>query len=224
MEKPAPVKRQLLTAFAAIGQALGHPVRLELLDYLAQGECTVEKLAARCDQKIGNVSQHLRVLARAGLVTTRREGTFIYYSAAPAAGPLFDSLGRAAAATLPAAQAVLRSYFETPDQMVRQAARDLVTAVERREVLLLDVRPPDEFAAGHIAGAVNIPLSELQSRLKRLSKRREIVAYCRGPYCVLAVEAVRALRAAGYRASRLSEGFPQWKARRWPSAAGVPES
>jgi rhodanese-related sulfurtransferase len=215
------IKQRMFEEFAHIGQALASPVRLELLDYLAQSECTVDRLAEKCGHKVGNTSQHLRVLARAGLVATRREGTFVYYRAAPTAGVLFDALGDAAASVLPAVRAAIQSYYEAPDQLVRRPARDLVAAVKNRDVILLDVRPPDEYAAGHIAGAINIPLAELKTRLKNLPKKQEIVAYCRGPFCVLAVEAVSALRAAGLRASRLSEGFPQWRARGWPSEASA---
>jgi rhodanese-related sulfurtransferase/DNA-binding transcriptional ArsR family regulator len=215
------VKAQVFAELAAIGRAVGNPVRLELLDFLAQGECTVERLAEKCGQKIGNVSQHLRALARAGLVNTRRDGVFIYYSAHPASGALFDALGAAAAACSPVVQTALRTYYAAPEQSVRKSSRELVAEVQRRTVLLLDVRPAEEYSAGHIAHAINVPLADLKTHIKRLPKNVEIVAYCRGPFCVLSVEAVRALREAGFRASRLAEGYPQWKARRLPSEVGA---
>ncbi len=215
------IKAQVFEELSRIGRAVGNPVRLELLDFLAQGECTVERLAEKCGQKIGNVSQHLRALARAGLVQTRRDGVFIYYSAHPASGALFDALGAAAAACSPVVQTALRTYYEAPEQTVRKSARELLAAVKGRKALLLDVRPRDEYAAGHIAHAINVPLAELKTHLKELPKNAEIVAYCRGPFCVLSVEAVRVLSSAGFRASRLAEGYPQWKARRLPAEVGA---
>jgi rhodanese-related sulfurtransferase/DNA-binding transcriptional ArsR family regulator len=221
MGQAGSVKAQVFEELSRIGRAVGNPVRLELLDFLAQGECTVERLAEKCGQKIGNVSQHLRALARAGLVQTRRDGVFIYYSAHPASGALFDALGAAAAACSPVVQTALRTYYEAPEQTVRKSARELLAAVKSRKALVLDVRPRDEFAAGHIAHAINVPLAELKAHLKELPKNTEIVAYCRGPFCVLSVEAVRVLCGAGFRASRLAEGYPQWKARRLPAEVGA---
>lgn len=213
------IKRDLFEEFSQLGKAISNPVRLEILDYLAQGECSVEFLAQKCGQKLGNVSQHLRLLSSVGLVTQRREGTFIYYRGTQAAERLVESLGRAAAEASPKVQEITRSYFHAREDLCRKNNMEIVAAVKKGEVLLIDVRPPDEFGHGHIAGAQSVPLKTLVTELKKLPRDKEIVAYCRGPWCVLAVEAVQLMKKNGLHASRLEDGFPQWRAKKLPVAS-----
>lgn len=214
-------KQELLTEFSRIAKAVASPVRLEILDYLAQGECSVEFLAEKCGQKTGNISQHLRLLLAAGLVTQRREGTFIHYRSTAAAERLVESLGRTASEVSPKVQQLARTYFHAKDELCKKEHPELLADVERGEILLIDVRPADEYAQGHIAGARSVPLKKLVAELGKLPRDKEIVAYCRGPWCVLAVEAVDILRKKGYRALRMEDGFPQWRARSLPVAMDV---
>lgn len=211
-------KQELLAEFSRIAKAVASPVRLEILDYLAQGECSVEFLAEKCGQKTGNISQHLRLLLSTGLVSQRREGTFIYYRSTAAAESLVESLGRAASEVLPKVQQLARTYFQAKSELCRKEGRELLADVERGEILLIDVRPADEYAQGHIAGARSVPLKKLVTELGNLPRGKEIVAYCRGPWCVLAVEAVAVLKKNGLNASRLEDGFPQWRAKKLPVA------
>ena len=214
-----PIKKQLFEEFGLIAKAVANPVRLELLDYLAQGECTVEFLAQKCGQKIGNVSQHLRLLAQTGLVTQRREGTFIHYRGTVTAEKLVENLAATAAEASSKVQEITRSYFHSKDDLYKKSNVDLLAAVKRGEVLLIDVRPPDEFKSGHIVGARSVTLKNLLTEMKTVPKNKEIVAYCRGPWCVLAVEAVQLLKKKGLKASRLEDGFPQWRAKKLPVSA-----
>ncbi len=212
-------KKQLFAEFGHIAKAVSNPVRLEMLDFLAQGECTVEFLAEKCGQKIGNISQHLRLLAQTGLVTQRREGTFIHYRGTTTAERLIESLASAAAEVSPQVQEITRSYFHAKDDLFKKSNAQLLNEVKRGDVMLIDVRPSDEFANGHIAGARSLPLKDLLAEIKKLPKDKEIVAYCRGPWCVLAVEAVQLLQKNGRSASRLEDGFPQWRAKKLPIAS-----
>lgn len=218
MNTPA-IKKQLFEEFGLIAKAVSNPVRLEMLDYLAQGECTVEFLAQKCGQKIGNISQHLRLLAQSGLVTQRREGTFIHYRGTITAEKLIEHLASAAAEVSPKVQEITRSYFHSKDDLFKKSNSQLIADLKRGETLLIDVRPPDEFENGHIAGARSVPLKNLLAEIKSLPKDREIVAYCRGPWCVLAVEAVQLLKKNGLKASRLEDGFPQWRSKNLPIAS-----
>jgi rhodanese-related sulfurtransferase len=211
-----PIKKQLFDEFALIGKAVSNPVRLEMLDFLAQGECTVEFLAQKCGQKIGNISQHLRLLSQTGLVTQRREGTFIHYRGTVTAEKLLECLASAAAEASPRVQEITRSYFHSKDDLFKKSNAQLLAEVKRGEILLIDVRPPDEFENGHIAGARSVPLKSLLAEIKSLPKGKEVVAYCRGPWCVLAVEAVQLLKKNGLNASRLEDGFPQWRSKKLP--------
>lgn len=206
-------KRRLLAGFAAVARALGHEHRLELLEVLAQGERTVEALAARSGQRFANTSQHLQHLRRAGLVETRREGKHVVYSLKDDAVPaLLAALRRVAERNLAEVQQVVAAYFAARDGLEPVSRDELRVRLEGGGVVLLDVRPEDEYAAGHVPGALNLPLDRLDAAIAALPRDREIVAYCRGPYCVLSFDAVEALRARGFKARRLEDGFPEWKA------------
>lgn len=206
-------KRLLFSHFAALARALGNPHRLELLELLAQGEQPVEVLTHRTGISFANVSQHLQQLRKVGLVTPRRVGKNILYSLQD--GPVIEAISALRALAehnMAAVQDVLTSYFDALDGLEPVDADDLISRLENGDVILLDVRPGDEFKAGHIPKAVNIELEQLESRLSELPRDQEIIAYCRGPYCVLSFQAVQALRARGYTARRFKEGFPEWKA------------
>jgi len=200
-----------------VGKALASPRRLELLDLLCQGPRTVEALANEAGQSFANTSQHLQVLRASRLVEAEKHGLFVTYRLADEkVCALYRELRTLAESRLHEIQAVTRQFFEKRGKMEPVDRDVLADRVRSGEVTLLDVRPPEEFEAGHIPGAVSVPLAELESRLTELSHDREVVAYCRGPYCVLAVQAVEVLRAKGFRAIRMEEGVPDWRARGLP--------
>jgi rhodanese-related sulfurtransferase len=207
-------KDALYAQFARIGQAVSSPKRLELLDLLSQGEKTVEQLAEQTATGLKNTSAHLRALRQARLVETRRDGTYVWYRLADEAVAAFllalQALGRHRYAEV---REVAESYLERRDTLEPIPPEELRRRLNAGDVTLIDVRPEDEFAAGHIPGALSVPVAELADRLRELPKRREIVAYCRGPYCVMAVTAIELLRQRGYRARRLIESIPAWRAR-----------
>lgn len=206
-------KQALFIEFAAVAKTLGHAHRLELLEQVAQGERNVEVLAQRTGLSIANTSQHLQQMRRAGLVTARRDGKFVYYRLADEAVlDLLSALGRIAERNVAEVERVMRSYFHNRDGLEPVSRKELLQRLRKKTVIVLDVRPPDEFALGHVPGAVNIPLRALEARLSELDSAQEIVAYCRGPYCVLSYEAVAALRARGFKARRLEDGLPEWRA------------
>ena len=210
-------KRVVFTQFAAVAKAVAHPHRLELLEQLAQGERSVEILANRTRVSTANASQHLQHMRRAGLVTARRQGKFVFYRLPDdAILGLLASLRHIAERHSSEVERVVRGYFQHRDNLEPVSRLELVERVTLGLVTVLDVRPEDEFALGHLPGAINIPLGELATRLAKLDPDREIVAYCRGPYCVLAYEAVAALRARGFKIRRLEDGLPEWR------AAGLP--
>jgi rhodanese-related sulfurtransferase/DNA-binding MarR family transcriptional regulator len=215
-------KDSLYAQFARVGHAMSTPKRLELLDLLAQGEKTVEQLAEQSATPLKNTSAHLRVLRQARLVETRRDGQRIWYRLADAEVGAFllalQALGRQRYAEV---REVVQSSLERRDTLEPIRTRELRRRLAAGDVTLVDVRPADEFAAGHIPGALSVPLAELAERVKELPKRREIVAYCRGPYCVMAVTAVELLRRRGYRARRFVESVPGWRARGYPVAEGA---
>jgi rhodanese-related sulfurtransferase/DNA-binding HxlR family transcriptional regulator len=204
-------KDALFEAIALMGKAFAAPRRLELLDLLAQAPRTVDELARAMDQSTANTSQHLQALHAAGLVTRTREGTSVRYSlAGDEVVELWLALRDAAAARLGEVERAARDYL---GEDVETIGRDeLIKRLRRGEVVLVDVRPAEEFDAGHIAGARSIPIDELEDRLAELPADREIVAYCRGPFCAYAHEAVRRLRAEGRAARRLEDGWPEWRA------------
>lgn len=206
-------KNRLFEQLAVVGKAIGHASRLELLESLGQGERGVDSLAERAGLTVGNASQHLQQLRRAGLVTARRQGKQILYRLTDdTVVDLLSALGRVAERNMAEMQQILDSYFNRVDELEPVSRDDLVERMRDGLVTLLDVRPEDEFAAGHLPGAVNIPLADLEARLTDLDSDREIVAYCRGPYCVLSVEAVARLRALGFRVRRFEAGLPEWAA------------
>jgi rhodanese-related sulfurtransferase len=199
---------------ARIGKALSSGPRLEILDLLCQGPRVVEAIAAEVEQSMANTSHHLQALRRAGLVDSERDGIRIVYRVADDdVRTFFGALRRVGESHLAELQRVAERFLSDRGALDPVDRDGLVDRVQRGEVTVVDVRPADEFAAGHLPGAVSIPLPELKQRLKELPKRREVVAYCRGPYCVMAIDAVELLRSAGYRAERLEDGVADWRAR-----------
>ena len=216
------LKDELYAHFARIGHALASPKRLELLDLLAQGERTVDDIAGQIDVPVKNTSAHLRVLRQAHLVSTRREGTFVFYRLADdEAVRLLRSLEAVAHSSLADARDAARAYLGARDTLEPVSLAELRRLVLAREVTVLDVRPPEEFVAGHIPGARSIPVADLKRRLRELPRRREVVAYCRGPFCVFAHDAVAVLREQGYRARRAEHGLPDWRAAGLPVERGA---
>ena len=211
-------KQTILTGLAEVAQALGHAHRLELLEHVAQGMRSVEELSARADLTFANTSRHLQILRRARLVDTERRGKNVLYRLAGDAEvvELVRALGRVGERNVAEVGRVMTDYFHARDSLEAVSRKELISRLRDGLVTLLDVRPEDEFALGHITGAVNIPLGKLKHRLGELPADREVIAYCRGPYCVLSFEAVAALRARGYLVRRLEDGYPEWK------AAGLP--
>jgi rhodanese-related sulfurtransferase/DNA-binding transcriptional ArsR family regulator len=203
--------------FAVVARALGHPHRLLLLQLLGQGETAVEVLARRAVMTVGNTSQHLQRLRRAGLVAARRKGQKIFYRVSDdAVLKLLAALREIAERNLAEARQLVHNYFRERDGLEALSRRELLRRMRRHQVTVLDLRSPEEFGAGHLRGARNIPLSELRRRLKELPGGQQVVAYCRGPYCMFSYEAVAQLRKQGYEARRLEDGYPEWK------AAGLP--
>ena len=211
-------KQAIYVNLAEVAQALGHAHRLELLEHLAQGMRSVEELAARAHLTFANTSRHLQILRRARLVDTERRGKKVLYRLAGDAEvvTLIKALGRVGERNVAEIGRVVTDYFQARDALEPVSRDDLVVRLRNNLVTVLDVRPEDDFALGHLPGAVNIPLAELERRIGELPKSQEVIAYCRGPYCVLSFEAVAALRARGYRVRRLEDGYPEWK------AAGLP--
>jgi ArsR family transcriptional regulator len=210
-------KRRLLAELAAVAKALGHAHRLELLEHLAQGERSVEALAARAGISVANASQHLQQLRRAGLAEARREGKRVVYRLTDdTVVGLLSALRQTAERNVAEVERVVASYFRKRDALEPVSRAELRGRIRDGLVTVLDVRPSDEYALAHLPGAINIPLAELERRLAELPRKLEIVAYCRGPYCVLSFEAVAALRARGFKVRRLEDGLPEWR------AAGLP--
>jgi rhodanese-related sulfurtransferase len=217
-------KDRLYSQFARVGQALASPRRLELLDLLAQGERSVEELATEASLPIANTSQHLRLLHQAELVITRREGARILYRlAGPEVFTLWQALRAAGEAQLAEIDRVTAAFLGQREEMEAVGPDELLRRLAADEVFLLDVRPALEYQQGHIAGAQSIPLDELAERIEELPQGRPIVAYCRGPYCVFADEAVELLSAQGVRAARLTTGYPDWAAAGLPTETATPE-
>jgi rhodanese-related sulfurtransferase/DNA-binding transcriptional ArsR family regulator len=207
-------KTALFDEFARAAKALASGRRLELVDVLANGERTVEALAGAVGLSVANTSQHLQVLHQAGLITRRREGTSVHYRlAAPEVFDLWRTLRTVAAGRLAEVERLAAAYLGARDQLEPMTRQELVRRLEDGDpVVVLDVRPAAEHAAGHLPGAVSIPVGELRRRLAELPADREIVAYCRGPYCAFAHEAVALLRQEGFSARRLEDGLPEWQA------------
>jgi rhodanese-related sulfurtransferase/predicted transcriptional regulator len=205
-------KRELFEQFARIGTALSNGTRLEFLELLAQGERSVEQLSALTGVAVANTSQHLQKLRQAGLVIARKQGQHVYYRlGGEEVVGLMQALGRVGEVHLAEVERIVRLYLIAKDDLEPVPAKELLERARKGLVTVLDVRPPEEFAAGHLPGAVNIPIAELHKRLRELPKRKEVVAYCRGPYCLMAYDAVRVLREQGLKARRLEAGLPEWR-------------
>jgi rhodanese-related sulfurtransferase/DNA-binding HxlR family transcriptional regulator len=210
-------KHDLFAQFARVGKALSNGNRLELLEFLAQGERSVEQLSKVAGLTVANTSQHLQQLRHAGMVTCRKEGLKVYYCiSGDDVIKLLDALRAVAERHVTDVQHLVNTYLTVKDDLEPIPRTELLERVRDGLVTVLDVRPPEEYAAGHVPGAVNIPLQELEQRLEELGKNQEIVAYCRGPHCVLAFDAVARLREKGINARRMEDGFPEWK------TAGLP--
>jgi rhodanese-related sulfurtransferase len=214
-------KTAIYEQFARIGKAISNPSRLELLDLLCQGPRTVEALATEAGLGLANTSQHLKALREARLVEAEKSGLFVTYRLADEqVCQFFRTLRSLAETRLAEVGEITRRFLEARQGLQPVDREQLMAKVREGAVTVLDVRPPEEYRAGHLAGALSVPLKELERRLADLPQDREIVAYCRGPYCVLAVEAVEILRARGFAAFRLEEGVPDWQAKGFPVAVG----
>ena len=210
-------KDRLYAQFARVGKALGSPHRIEMLELLAQGERTVDSLATEMGLSLANTSQHLQALRQAALVDNRKDGLFVHYRLAePAVFELCATIRHVAESRLADLERLLNMHFGDRSQPAAVGMRDLLSRMRSNDVIVLDARPASEYEAGHIAGAISVPIDELQKRLRSLPRDREYVAYCRGPYCVYADRAVELLTKSRRRARRLMEGFPEWR------TAGLP--
>jgi len=210
-------KDALFDGFAAVAKALGSGRRAEIIDLLVQGERSVDEVAGELGQTVANTSQHLQHLLRAGLVHTRRDGNRVYYSlAGPRVAQLWAAVRDVAAEHLAEIDRLAEAYLGDRTRLDTVTRAELRRRLRAGDVVVLDVRPEPEFRAGHIAGAVSLPAAELTRRLRDVPKDRQVVAYCRGPYCVYADDAVRLLSRRGYRAARLEDGYPEW------AGAGLP--
>jgi rhodanese-related sulfurtransferase/DNA-binding HxlR family transcriptional regulator len=205
-------KQDLFAQFARIGKAMSNGNRLELLEFIAQGERSVEQLAKVAGLTVANTSQHLQQLRQAGLVACRKEGLKVYYRISDNdVLALFGALRQVAERHLAEVEQLVQSYLSTKDALEPVARNELLERVRDGLVTVLDVRPPEEYAAGHVPGALNIPLAELEDHLEELDQEHEVIAYCRGPHCILAFDAVARLRKRGFSARRLQDGYPEWK-------------
>lgn len=215
--KPNTFKSDLFSQFARVGKALSNANRLELLEFLAQGSRSVESLAKVAKLSIANTSQHLQQLRQSGLVTSRKEGLKVYYSiSGDDVIGLLDSLRDVAERHLSDVDKLVNTYLTAKDNLDPIPASELLERAKHGLVTVLDVRPKEEFEAGHVQGAINIPVEELEQHLQQFNPTQEIVAYCRGPHCILAFDAVAQLREKGFQARRLESGFPEWR------VAGLP--
>jgi rhodanese-related sulfurtransferase len=218
-------KDALFSRFADIASAFASPKRIELIDVLAQGERNVETLAGETSLSVANTSRHLQILKAVNLVASRKDGLQVFYRLAdPMVLRGYRDLQALSEARLAEVDRLVRDYFSGTDGLEPLPRNELLRRLRSHDVVVLDVRPAEEYAAGHIAGALSLPLTELKRRLAELPRSNKIVAYCRGPYCVLAAEAVRLLRQRGFDAVRLAEGFPEWRDAGMPVDAKAPTS
>jgi rhodanese-related sulfurtransferase len=209
-------KDAIYEQLARLGKAISAPKRLELLDLLCQGPRTVEALAEQAAISVANASQHLKILRAARLVDSEKKGLYVVYRLAdPDVARFTVALRELASDRLAEVDRVTRDYFEARGALEAVGGTELLRRVRNGEVTILDVRPVEEYRAGHIPGAISIPVNELKSRLEELPKKREIVAYCRGPYCVMALDAVELLRKKGFKAQRMEQGIADWRAHGW---------
>lgn len=210
-------KSRLFEQLARVGTALASAGRLQLLEFLAQGERSVDTLAAMSGLSVANCSKHLQALRHAGLVTARKAGLRVYYAiAGDDVVALYSALQRVAENRVAEVERLVHTWLAHRDELEPVAPAELIDRVRKGLVTVLDVRPAEEYAAGHLPGAINIPVDQLEGQLAKLPRRKEIVAYCRGPYCLMSFEAVETLRKRGLKARRLKNGFPEWR------AAGLP--
>jgi rhodanese-related sulfurtransferase/DNA-binding transcriptional ArsR family regulator len=210
-------KHALYQSLSRVAKALSNANRLQLLEFIAQGERSVDELATMAGLSVANASQHLQELRQTGLVTARKEGLRVFYGiAGNDVVQLYDMLRSVGEARIAEVQSLVRAFVGDKDDLEPVPAGELLTRIRKGLVTVLDVRPAEEYAAGHLPGAINIPLDRLEECLAKLPKRREVVAYCRGPYCLMSFEAVSKLRKRGRKARRLDKGYPEWK------AAGLP--
>ena len=210
--KPNTFKSDLFSQFARVGKALSNANRLELLEFLAQGSRSVESLANVAKLSIANTSQHLQQLRQSGLVVSRKEGLKVYYSlSGDDVISLLDSLRNVAERHLSDVDKLVNTYLTAKDDLEPIPADELLNMVKQDLITVLDVRPQEEYEAGHVQGAINIPINELEHHLQQFDPSQEIVAYCRGPHCILAFDAVAQLRDNGFQARRLEDGYPEWK-------------
>jgi rhodanese-related sulfurtransferase/biotin operon repressor len=210
-------KREVFVNLARVGTALSSPTRIEFLELLAQTERSVEQLATLTGTTVANTSQHLQKLRQAGLIIGRKEGLYVFYRlAGDEVVEMLSAMSRVGEAYVAEVERIVRLYFTSKDALEPVPAKELLDRARKGLVTVLDVRPPEEFAAGHVPGAINIPIHELEKRIKELPRRREVVAYCRGPYCLMSYDAVSVLRKKGLKARRLEAGMPEWR------AAGMP--
>lgn len=217
-------KHKIFSQFARVGKALGNGNRLELLDFLAQSERNVEQLAQVAGLSLANTSQHLQHLRQAGLVTSRKQGLKVYYKISGAdVILLLQSLRQVTERHVAEVNQLVSTYLNVKDNLEAIPRDELISRVKDGLVTVIDVRPVEEYAAGHIPGAINIPLHELELRLNELSTEQEIVAYCRGPHCVLAFDAVASLRQQGLQARRMQDGFPEWQVAGLPTVKNTDE-
>lgn len=216
-------KDRLYGQFARLGKALASPQRLELLDLLTQSERTVESLAAEIGSSAANTSQHLQALRHASLVDTRKDGLFVYYRLADASvAQLCAALRTVAEQQYAELDRIVRDHFGDRSDPEPVQMDELLRRARKGDVVILDTRPAREYAAGHIAGALSVPIDDLHDRLRKLPKSKAFVAYCRGPYCIYADQAVERLRASGRRAHRMATGFPEWRSAGLPVETGLP--
>jgi rhodanese-related sulfurtransferase/biotin operon repressor len=210
-------KPRLYQAIGRVAAALGSAGRLQILEFVAQGERSVDALAAMTGLSVANTSKHLQALRQAGLVTARKQGLRVYYTlAGDDVVALVTALRLVAEHRVAEVERLVRLWLAHRDELEPVPAKELLERAKKGLVTVLDVRPPEEFAAGHLPGAINVPVDKLESYLSKLPKRKEVVAYCRGPYCLMSFDAVEKLRKRGWRARRLEDGFPEWR------AAGLP--
>jgi rhodanese-related sulfurtransferase/biotin operon repressor len=214
------MKTRVYQQIARVAQALASDARLQILELVAQGERSVESLASMTGLSMANCSKHLQALRQAGLVEARKEGLRVYYSlSGDDVSRLLIALRTVAELRVAEVERLLRTWLAHRDEMEPVPAAELLERAKKGLVTVLDVRPPEEYAAGHLPGAINVPVDKLEGYLSKLPKRREVVAYCRGPYCLMSFDAVEKLRKRGWKARRLQDGFPEWRAAGFPVEA-----
>lgn len=217
-------KQMFLEQFARIGKAISSGTRIEMLEFLAQGEKNVETLAGMTKSTVANTSQHLQQLRQVGLVTSRKDGQRVYYRLADeTAVELMMLVRKIAERNIAEVEQLINLYLKSKDSFEAVPAEELIERVKTGAVIIFDVRPPDEYAAGHVPGALNVPFKDLEKHIHKLNSKAEVIAYCRGPYCLLAYDAVAKLREKNFKARRLEDGFPEWKRRGFPVEKGKKE-